>query len=135
MTGHPPRSTLFPYPTLFRSALEVARVPALPRPVDALAERALVALHDVPTAAGHDDARDSRERQGARRGRERGEREHPPCDARHPRLAIRAQEVDVVAVLYQRAHETGRRPLDAAVEDAGARDDEKLHAEIGRAHV
>src|SRR5207245_9089737 len=86
----------------------------------------------VPTAAGHDDARNSRERQGARRGRERGEREHPPCDARHPRLAIRAQEVDVVAVLYQRAHETGRRPLDAAVEDEGARDDEKLHAERRR---
>src|SRR2546422_10987489 len=108
-------------PARIAHALEVGPVATLPRPVDVLAERALVALHDVPTAAGHDDARDSRERQGARRGRERGEREHPPCDARHPRLAIRAQEVDVVAVLYQRAHETGRRPLDAAVEDEGAR--------------
>src|SRR3989442_4398279 len=52
--------------------------------------------------------------------------------ARHRRRAIGAQEVDVVAVLYQGAHETGRRPLDAAVEDEGARDDEKLHGERRR---
>src|SRR2546428_807750 len=119
-------------PARIAHALEVGPVATLPRPVDVLAERALVALHDVPTAAGHDDARDSRERQGARHGGGGGEREPPPCDARHPRLAIRAQEVDVVAVLYQRVHETGRRPLDAAVKDEGARDDEKLHAESRR---
>ena len=49
---------------------------------------------------------------------------------RHPprrRLAGRAQEVDVVAVIDERADQTCRRALDAAVEDEWPRDDQELH--------
>src|SRR2546422_1471 len=47
--------------------LEVRAVAALPRPVDVLAERALVALHDVPAAAGDDDTRQRGEGEDADR--------------------------------------------------------------------
>src|SRR5438128_1156675 len=48
-------------------------------------------------------------------------------DARDRSLARRAEDVDVVAVRGERGDQAGRRALDAAVEDEGARDDQDFH--------
>src|SRR5207245_9030026 len=47
--------------------------------------------------------------------------------APHRRLTGWAQEVDVVAVIDERADQTRGRALDAAVEDERPRDDQELH--------
>ena len=100
---------------------------ALPGPVDVLAERALVALHDVPAALAHDPPGQQRQREQARRARQAGQRQRVQRDARHRRLAGQAQQVHVVTVRDQRGDEAGGRRLHAAVEDEGPRDDEDLH--------
>ena len=101
---------------------------ALPRPVHVLAERALVALHDVPAALAHGPPGQPAASASRRavRGRRR-QRQRVQGDARQRRLAGRAQQVHVVTVRDERGDEAGGRALHAAVEDERARDDEDLH--------
>ena len=108
---------------------------ALPRAVHVLAERALVALDDVPRAARHRQAGHRRKRERARGRREAWQREHVLRDAGHRVLAAGCQQVHVVPVLEQRPDEPGGGPLDAAVEDEGARDDQELHRRVSRRSI
>src|SRR5262249_7309168 len=108
-------------------AREVSLVAALARAIDVLAERSLVALDHIPASACDGPPRARGERQYARRRRQRRERESVEGYAPHRRLAARAQQVHVVPVLDECLDQTGRRALDAPVEDEGPRNDEKLH--------
>ena len=122
-------------PAAAAEAREVGAVAALPRAVHVLAERALVALDDVPRAARHRQASHRRKRERARGRREAWQRECVLRDPRHRVLAAGCQQVHGVSVLDQRPDEPGGDPLDAAVEDEGAGDDQELHGRASRRSI
>src|SRR2546426_8716232 len=61
MIRRPPRSTLFPYTTLFRSHEEVVREGVVLRPLPQLHARAVEVAHDEGAGARHGDVARSEE--------------------------------------------------------------------------